>query len=252
MKKFFFVILFIMLVLSFIAWRNNSPKLIISALLTDKGMRDGMLVYKINFFSIIPVGKALIRQESLEEYKGKKVYHLSAEAMSLKAFSKVFSAVANLDSYVDVKKKSPLFFRQAIFISGKEQAVKEITYDQDAGVMFMREERRHIPPFTQDPLSLIFNLRQMDFEKERGFEMNLNTNQKNYTIKGSVTPKEIWVNKKEYRIYVLNAQIFRKEKNPYHKSKVTVVFLKDKKNIPVLIRVFASGAAINAKLIEAR
>jgi ribosomal protein L21 len=83
--------------------------------------------------------------------------------------------------------------------------------------------------------------------------MNINTNQKNYSLKGTVVPKEISSAGRRYKVYLLKAEIKRRDKNnPYHRSKITMVVLRKDRNIPILIKVFASGALINAKLIEVK
>jgi hypothetical protein len=89
----------------------------------------------------------------------------------------------------------------------------------------------------------------MDFDRLKEIEMNINTNKKNYFLKGKVTPQDITIDKKLYKTFTLVATIKRSDKNPYHSSAITMVFLKDKENIPVLIKVVASGFLINARLI---
>jgi hypothetical protein len=51
-------------------------------------------------------------------------------------------------------------------------------------------------------------------------------------------------------IAYVNATISRKDKNPYHKSEISLVMLADKENLPVLIRIFASGLLVQAKLVD--
>jgi hypothetical protein len=129
---------------------------------------------------------------------------------------------------------------------------KEVYYDQKNGIMTLNNIRHQIPPHTQDPLSLLFNTMRMDFDKVEEIEMNINTNQKNYILKGIATQEDIIINKKTYRIVLAKAEIKRRDKNPYHKSNISMVLLNEKENIPILIKVFASGILINAKLIDIR
>jgi hypothetical protein len=228
---------------------NNDPALIISGL-AKKEFRPGALKYKINLFGIIPMGDAVLGLARVEEYNGKKVYHLTAQAESLKIFSEFFNAHAVLDSYVDIEKLNPLLFKQRIAIAGKQDIVKEATYDQNNGIMSIAGVKRQILTDTQDPLSAIFNLRHMDLDRIREFELNINTNQKNYILKGTVSLQQVSVNKKIYKTALIKATIRRRDKNPYHQSALTMVLLREKENIPILIRVFASGMLINAKLID--
>jgi hypothetical protein len=112
--------------------------------------------------------------------------------------------------------------------------------------------KRQILPATHDPLSAIHYLTQKDLSALKEIEMNINTNQKNYMLKGTVEQKELSLREKSYVLYVARAEIKRRDNNPYHKSSVSIVFLKDKENIPILIKIAASGIFINVKLVDIR
>ena len=90
----------------------------------------------------------------------------------------------------------------------------------------------------------------MDFNKVKQFQTNINTNQKNYTLSGKARQIDISLNKQIFKTILLNADIARRDKNPYHKSTITMVLLGEKEKIPLLIKVFASGILIHVRLIE--
>jgi hypothetical protein len=192
----------------------------------------------------------VLNKDSHEQYKGQSVYHLSATAFTPHILSRFFRSHAVLDSYIDPQSFNPILFRQKLVSPGKERPEKEVVYDQKSGVMVIGDVKRQILPNTQDPLSLMFNIRHMDFNNIGTLEMNINTNQKNYLLQGKVKKRIISVGKKSYTVIIIDAEIKRRDKNPYHKSNVTIVLLRDKGNIPLSIRVFASGAIINAELIK--
>lgn len=250
MRKLLFFFLVLILFLIFVAHRNNNPGIIISELAKKGDIGAGDLKYRINLFGVIPVGEATLSLERQVEYRGSRVYHLNATASALKFYSKFFRGYAILDSYVDMHSLSPLLFKQRIEAPGKENPDKEVFYDQKNGTMSLAGVVRNIFPNTQDPLSAVFNLRRMNFENTKEIEMNINTNQKNYILNGTAKQKYLSINKKMHKIVLLSAEIKRRDKDPYHKSKVTMVLLKEKENLPVLIRVFASGILINVKLID--
>jgi hypothetical protein len=213
-------------------------------------IKTGALTYKISLFGILPVGEAVFNSAKLEQFEGQSVYHLSAAASTLGFISKFFSGNAVLDSYIDTVRYNPLLFKQKLIVANKEGIDKEARYDQALGVMSIKGVRRQILPDTQDPLSAMFNLRRMDFNKVKDFEMNINSNQKNYVLNGTAEPKNIAIGDKLFRTFILSAEIKRRDKNPYHKTNITMVLLPDTDNIPVSIKVFASGIQINAKLVE--
>jgi len=250
MKRWLVLFIAIVSSLVFIAYNNSNIKNIISGLAKKGDIQSGELRYRIYLLGIFPVCEATFGVEKTEEYQGQRIYHLNATAQSLKIFSKFFSGYAILDSYVDIKQLIPMVFKQKIVISGKQSIDREVSYDQKNGIMSIAGVKRQIFPNTHDLLSAIFNIRHLDFDKVKEIKMNINTNQKNYTLKGTAQQKDISIDKKIYKIIVAKARIKRTDKNPYHKSSITMVLLKEKENIPILIKVFASGVLISARLLE--
>ncbi|MBL7151945.1 MAG: DUF3108 domain-containing protein [Candidatus Omnitrophica bacterium] len=231
---------------------NNRPKVIISRLL-NKDVQKNQPKYLVSLLGVIPAGEAVFFNEAIEDYgeaEVRRVYHLSAKAENLKIYSGFIKGAAILDSYLDEYSFDPLLFRQRLSISGKKEALKEVSYDQEAHIMSIAGERRQILPHTQDPLSAMFNIRRMDFEKVKEFEMNINTNQKNYLLKAAARTEEMLIKNKKYKIIILDANISRREKSPYHKTSMQMVLWKDRQNLPIYIKVFSSGFLINCRLID--
>lgn len=252
MKKILLILIGLIILLSiFVFYNNTSPKIAISYLLKKGKIQSGDFLYRISLYGIIPGGNAILAAEDIEEYAGKKVYHLNLNANPLRVYSGLFRGYAVLDCYVDIQTRNPILFKQKMVISEKEVRNKEVLYDQKNGIMTREGVKRQILPNTQDPLSLMFNLRHMDLDNIKELEMNINTNQKNYVFKGTIKHKDILIGKKVYKTAILEAKISRRDKNPYHQTNITVILLKNNEdNIPVLINVFASGFFINAKLIK--
>lgn len=250
MKKVFLVVLILILFFVILNYINSNPKMIISKFLNEEGIGKRGLIYRIYLFGVIPVGEASLGMAKLEWYKGQRVYHLSAEAKSLKILSPLFSGQAFLDSYIDTKELWPILFKEEVRVKGGRGFEREITYEQKEGIMTVANVRRKIPPNTQDPLSTLYNIRRMNFDNRGDFEININTHQKNYILRGLAVIKSLWINRKPYKIILTKAKIRRRDKNPYHQSSITMFLLKREENIPILIKVFASGVLINAKLVR--
>ncbi|MDD4979723.1 MAG: DUF3108 domain-containing protein [Candidatus Omnitrophica bacterium] len=250
MKKVLSIFFIFILFLIFINWYNSRPEVIISRVVKNKDIRAGQLRYKIYLMKVIPVGEASLGVAKVEDYKGAKVYHLTGSAHSSSLFTNFFQARAYLDSYVDIQELSPMLFRQKLVIKGKRQFYREVFYDQANGTMSLEGVRRQIYPNTQDPLSAMFNVRLIDFKKTDKIEIGLNTNQKNYILKGTVRNQSVTVGKDIYKTAFLDAHISRRDKNPYHKSNISMVLLEEVANVPILINVFAGGVLINARLID--
>jgi hypothetical protein len=250
MKKLFLLLVIAGLVCAAVVYDNGNPAMIISRLKKGGPLKEGNLVYKIYAFGLIPVGYARINKALTETYNGRNVYHLSASAKSADYFSRFFHAATQLDSYIDPQTRNSVFFKQKVSVSNKSEVTKEITYDQQKGTMTMAGVKRQILPNTQDALSAIYNIMAIDLAAHKGFAIFLNTNQKNYIMEGSVATKEVRAAGTVFRLSSADVEIKRHDGNPHHKSKISITMLKDYGNIPILIKVFASGAMINAKLVK--
>jgi hypothetical protein len=116
--------------------------------------------------------------------------------------------------------------------------------------MTIGKTRRQILPNTQDPLSALYNLRRIDFNKTGEFKINLNTNQKNYLMAGEVKIRGVMVDREILKLIIAEAEIKRSDGNPHHKSRISIAMLEERQNTPVFIKIFASGAIISAKLVD--
>ncbi|MBU1124806.1 MAG: DUF3108 domain-containing protein [Candidatus Omnitrophica bacterium] len=225
-----------------------SPSWVINHLGKKGSITPGTLTYRISLFGVIPLGDAVFARESSQAYEGRLALKLVTTAKSLKVIEPALKGEVVFESFIDPLRYLPFRFAQKIIVKGKKDVDRVAFYDQNQGVMTIAGERRQIPFGTHDPLSAIFTIRKMDLDTVTSIELNLNTNQKNYVLEGTVDNKEIKIGGKNLRFAIVKAGIRRKDKNPYHRSKITMVLLKDQENIPILIRVFASGAVIKAKL----
>jgi hypothetical protein len=109
---------------------------------------------------------------------------------------------------------------------------------------------REIFEGTQDPLSAIFYLRNQKFGIGKEFNININTNQKNYLLTAKVKSfQEIDTSDSKVGIWLLNAEVKRRDKSQRHKTSVKIWFLDDQSKTPIKIRILASGGLIIARLI---
>lgn len=249
MKKIFLVVFIWIFIAILVSNYKNTPSVIIADLFKKGPVANGQLRYRLYLFGFLPIGEAVLEAPQFEVYKKQKVYHLNAKAQSLDLFSAFFSGKAVLESYVDFYELNPIIFTQTIR-NGEQNFIKEAFYNQREKIITVDGVERQMLPDTQDPLSGILKMQKIDFDKVNSLEMNINTNQKNYILTGAVEQKEIVVNKTALKLVFIKAEVKRRDGNPYHKSKLDIVFLKDKENILVLGKVFASGLLINARLVE--
>lgn len=250
MKKFSIILAVTAAVFVLIASFENKPGAILSKIETaDLNAQAKQLCYKIYLLGIFPVGEAVLSDKSLTEFRSMSLHHLNATAEGSGIVSKLYPFSARIDSYLEPKSLLPLIFLQTIKTKDRE-AVKEVAYDQTKHIMQIKEEKRRILPETYEPLSALLKLRRLDLEKTATFDLNINTNQKNYAFTGRIRKSAVKVKEKNAELYKLSATILRRDKNPYHRSKVDFIFLANEQKTPLLIKVFASGALITARLID--
>lgn len=250
MKKFIVASAVVVSFLAVFSSCQNDPGAILSKLKPyGQKAQARQFCYRIYLLGIFPVGKATLTDEGPLEFRDVYFHHLNAKADSVGIVSKIYPFSANIDSYLDPKSLLPIIFLQNIKAKDKEM-VKEVTYDQASHIMQVKEEKRSILPETCEPLSALLKLRGLDLEKITTFDLNINTNQKNYAFSGMVKKGMAKLGEKNVKLYKLSAKIFRRDKNPYHQSKVDFIFLNDEQKTPIFIKVFASGGLITARLVD--
>jgi len=253
LTKFISLIALFLFLVSIFSYNNSNPEVIIKKVFKSEQINPQILRYRIYAFGLFPVGETYLHNAKHEKINGKDLYLIKGEAKSLDIIATFFKSEAALNSYIDPVDSNPVLFKQEISISGRPNQDKEVIYDQKQGFMITDGTRRQILPNTQDPLSLVFNLERMDFSKNKDIEMNINTKHKNYLFKGRVEEKSDLSKKVGHEVYLAKTEIRRRDRdNPYHQSKVTIWFVKGEENIPILIKIFASGFIMNARLVEAR
>ncbi len=252
MKKILAAVVLVLAVIIIVSASSNSPGAILVRIGADKLSGEAKeLVYKVYLFGAFPAGEALIADKGLDRLDGQDVYHLSALAKGTELISKIYPFEAALDAYLDPGTFLPLSFKQTLKTKDKETA-KEVSYDQKNGIMLIAGVKRNILSETYEPLSALYKLRRLDLNSIKAFDLNINTNQKNYAFTGSINKEELRLNNQVVNIFRLKGKIFRRDKNPYHQSHLEIVFLDNPQKTPLFIKVFASGALLTVRLSDSR
>jgi len=206
---------------------SNRPLSIIrgNGLENESSADSNILVFRVNYLGMIPAGEARLENKGIEFYQGRSVYHLSAQANPLNFYSKFFKAQAQTDSYIDADKLCTLKFEQILLLPNKPEDKKEILYDQNNNFMELRGVRRHILPGTQDPLSAIFYIRHQNLEIGKVFDININTNQKNYQLYAKVIGREEYaLRTKKVGVWVVEGVLRRRDKSRRRKPNLNCGF----------------------------
>lgn len=250
-KKIFLVFLFIVALLALKEISNNNPFTIIKYNHLENRLSSSGNIFslRVTYQGLIPAGQARLEDKGEKLYQGRKVYHLSAEAYPLGIYSKFFNARIQVDSYVDTDKLNTLKFKQRLALPNKPQDVKEVLYDQNKHFMELKGVKRQILPGTQDPLSAIFYIRRQNLEIGKVFDININTNQKNYRFYARVTEREEYIlEARKIGVWVLKGIIRRRNKNAYHKTTLKLWLLDNPSKIPILVKTMSSIGQVTARL----
>ncbi|MFH1888575.1 MAG: DUF3108 domain-containing protein [Candidatus Omnitrophota bacterium] len=247
----FLFLLFIVVIFAVKQINDNNPLVIIRHNgLGDKLSNDGNdLTFLVSYMGLIPAGEARLENRGEELYQGKQVYHLSAQAYLSGFYSKFFDLRAQIDSYLDKKGLYSLKFTQRLIVPNKPDDEKEVLYDQAQNFMELRGVKRKILPATQDPLSAIFYIRNQDLKIGKIFDININTNQKNYQFYAEVIARqEYTLASGKIGVWILKGSVHRRDKNIYHKTALKLWLLDNPSKIPVLVKAMTNGGQITSRL----
>jgi Protein of unknown function (DUF3108) len=249
--SFFAVFVALIILFAIIEISSSNPLSVIKRnKLQDRIIRENSaLVFMVDFQGIIPAGEARIRNMGLEPYQNKKAYHLSAKAYPLNIYAKFLHLEAKIDSYVDPDKLSTFKFKQSILLPNKTKQEKEILYDQARNIMELEGVKRQIFPNTQDPLSSMFYIQHQKLELGKEFDLNINTNQKNYQFYIKVVARQEYaIGNKKVVVWLLDGIIRRRDKNVYHRTTMKLWVLDGPEKIPILIKTVSNAGLVTARL----
>jgi hypothetical protein len=247
------LLLFVLIVFIFMQLNKNNPEAIIKSLKLHNALflNANSMKFDINYLDILPLGKTELREWGDTIYKDRLVYHLTAKAKVSKVVSFFFNVSAELSSYIDKEKLYSLRFTQSLIIPDKPKDEKEVVYDQEKNIMELRGVKRQILPNTQDFLSAFFFIRQQPFELGKEFDLNINTNQKNYRFYAKVVDrKEYNIKGQKIGVWVLKADIRRRDKSPRHSSSAKMWFLDNQTKTPILIKAATNIGSITTRLVS--
>lgn len=231
---------------------TNTPEAVLNSLVKHGRLTKSPQEFRfsVKFLGFIPAGESVINIVSGAADDGKEVYRIFAEAQPAKFIDFFYKVKAKAESIVDKDNLYTLKFTHSLNVAGETKEDKVIFYDQINHVMQREGEKRVILPDTHDPLSAIFYLTRQELAIDKVFDLNINTNQKNYRLYAQVTRKKsIRVENKQFNVYLIKGSINRRDKSPRHSSEFEMWVLDDTVKAPLLINVSTSGLSVIAKAI---
>jgi len=229
------------------------PVSIIKALNLQRGLSQPSryIAFKANFFGFFCLAEAELKDMGEELYQGRKVYRLEGVARATQFISRFYDAHVEIDSVIDKNKLHSLRFTQALVFPDKPKEEKVVFYDQENNIMELRGVKRSILPDTQDPLSAMYYIQRQELELGKEFDININTNNKNYRFYIKVIKKEEYViGGKKAGAWILQGEIRRRDKSPRHSSAITLWVLDGPYKLPFLVKIITSVGPITAWLVK--
>ena len=253
LKTSFLVLLAVIVIFSIIEVAKDSPTSILKGIIKKGSLEGDSVKFAAKFLGVVTAGEAIIENTGLERFKGKSAYHLVVRGQSANWIAPFFKAEAVCDSYTDKNKLHALQFKMHVVLSGHPTEDKIVSYDQKNLIMDTGEEQRQILPNTHDPLSLMFYLRNQEFSLGKEFDLNINTNQKNYQFKTKVIDKKTYqIGDKKIDVWIVKADVNRRGKSKRNKSSVTMWLLDNDSKTPILFKVMTPICPIVIRLIEVK
>lgn len=251
-----YILLLILLSLVILwVWEANSSRLpkVLENLVKAGKLDNRSINLKLNYLTFIPVGSAKIENLGKEKFRNTELIHVYAEAKTLDYIASLFSAKARIDSYIAPEQLHSVYFLQHIEMTNKPNDDREIFYDQKKHIMKYKgprgNEERVIDDHARDPICAIFYIQNKTFNLGEEIKLSMNTNQKNYILTGRFIDKEIIrLANKDYEIWLIQAEVRRKDKSPRHQVSFKIWFL-DTGNtkIPLLIKAMTNAGPILAR-----
>jgi len=244
----FFLVILVFGNIGFQLWRDRPENIIRKICPDNAAVLPRVLEYELRFISI-PVGISRIKFNGFEDYLGRKVLWMSADASVSGFLAKFIDGKALVESWVDTQNMHTVKFRQVLTLPDKPVDVKEIIYDQKNNIMHLNQEKRVIFPDTQDVLSLVYMLCNAELYVGKEFDINVNTNQQNYRFLIKVVrSKGVVLKDRIIPVWTLEGTIRRRNKSLRHSSSVSIVLAGEKNKIPILGRFTSNAGVINARL----
>ncbi len=204
------------------------------------------LVFDVGY-GFINAGTASMGVLRLIEYENRPCYQIQTRAQSNSFFSTFFRVDDKVESIVDAAGLFPWRFEKNLR-EGGYRSDRLYTFDQRGHLVYYQKDTIEIPPFTQDPLSVLYYVRTQNLEVGKSLFIDNFTDGKLYPLEVRVLEKErITVKAGTFDCIVVEpllqaAGVFK------HEGKLKVWLTDDRLKMPVLMKSKVLVGSISAEL----
>ncbi|MBN1756394.1 DUF3108 domain-containing protein [bacterium] len=201
------------------------------------------------YLGFINAGTAIMEVADVVEIRGHLCYHLRSIASSNATVSLLYQVNDLVESFMDVEK---LFSRryEKHLSEGNYRADKTVSFDQEAQLAIYPDDTLQIMECTQDALSALYFLRNLNLTVGDTIPIPNHESKKNYSVAVIVHGKEtIEVPAGRFDCIIIEpvlmaAGIFK------HQGRLKVWLTDDDLKIPVLMKSKIPVGSVNAKLLK--
>ncbi len=200
-------------------------------------------------WGVVTAGYSTLEVHEIIEMNGRKVYHIIAKTRSTSFFDKFYKVRDTVETFVDVESLCTWRFRKELN-EGKYHRVKETIYDQRNHTATTKGNVVKVLPFVQDVLSALYYLRTQDIKIGKNYDIDVNTNKKNWALRVNVSKEEIVRTKAGKFRTICIEPVLREEGIFKQKGRLWIWMTNDSKKIPVLMESKILVGSIVAVLVE--
>ncbi len=197
----------------------------------------------------ITAGYSTLEVHEIIEMNGRKVYHIIAKTRSTSFFDKLYKVRDTVETFVDVESLCTWRFRKDLN-EGKYHKVKETIYDQRNHTATTKGNVVTVLPFVQDVLSALYYLRTHDIKIGTNYDIDVNTDKKNWSLRVNVLKEEIVKTKAGKFRTICIEPVLREEGIFKQKGRLWIWVTNDDKKIPVLMESKILVGSIVAVLVK--
>ncbi|MCK5534715.1 DUF3108 domain-containing protein [bacterium] len=197
----------------------------------------------------ITAGYSTLEVREILEINGRKVYHIVAKTRSTSFFDKIYKVRDTVETFVDVESICSWRFRKELN-EGKYHSLKETIYDQKNHLAITNGNVVKVVPFVQDVLSALYYLRTHDIEVGEKYDIDVNTDKKNWALRVKVSKEEIVKTKAGKFRTVCIEPVLREEGIFKQKGRLWIWVTNDSRKMPVLMESKIMVGSIVAVLVK--
>ena len=210
------------------------------------------LSYRIIYMAA-PAGTAVLKVNEMTEIDGVSVYHFTATARSTALFSIFYKVNDRIDAFVDKKTLKPVRFEKHLREGTRYKKDEVMLFYPDRKIAKVGDKEIAVPADVQDCLSSFYHLRGQPLEVGKSLFVNVNENQKNYSVEIKVLRKDKIKKWGKFVDTVVLQPVIKNVKMEgilQEKGEVLIWMTDDEKRIPLLIRAKVAIGHLNFVLMH--